>query len=278
MLADAARLVYLDRRLTEGFSTNLLLTRGPVTTVDQNDDRLASRLAVEAGRRLLALRAGFEGDERSLAKEGDRMSHEYIVSQLHDERPMDTVVSEEDGSVGGEALPSRHWLIDPLDGTREYSESRPDFAVHVALIVDGVARKGAVALPAEDLVLATDVPPRLAPRPAGPLRMLVSRTRPPAEATAVADLLSAELVGMGSAGVKAMAVVRGLGDVYLHAGGQYEWDSAAPVAVAIAAGAHASRLDGSPIRYGLSGAWLPDLLVCRPEFVSQILGALESVR
>ncbi len=247
--------------------------------MDQNDDRLASRLAAEAGRRLLALRAGFEGDERSLAKEGDRMSHEYIVSQLCYERPEDTVVSEEDGaSLGGEAPPSRHWLIDPLDGTREYSESRPDFAVHVAFIEDGVARTGAVALPAEDLVLATDAPPRLASRPAGPIRMLVSRTRPPAEATAVADLLSAELVGMGSAGVKAMAVVRGLGDVYLHAGGQYEWDSAAPVAVAIAAGAHASRLDGSPIRYGHRGAWLPDLLVCRPEFVSQILGALASVR
>jgi 3'(2'), 5'-bisphosphate nucleotidase len=250
-----------------------------VTPVDQDDDRFASWLATEAGRRLLALRAGFEGDDKSLAAEGDRLSHEYIVSQLLEHRPQDTVVSEEDGaSVEGPPPPSRHWLIDPLDGTREYSESRPDFAVHVALVVDGVARTGAVALPAEDLVLATDAPPRLASRPAGPLRLLVSRTRPPTEAKAVANLLSAELIGMGSAGVKAMAVVRGLGDVYLHAGGQYEWDSAAPVAVAIAAGAHASRLDGSPIRYGQRDAWLPDLLVCRPEFVTQILGALSSVR
>lgn len=276
-LAGAARMVYLDLRLA-AVMTTAALTRRQATAVEPDDDHLASRIATEAGQLLIELRAGFRGDNKSLAKEGDRISHEHIVSQLREHRPHDAVVSEE-GSASDRPWPrpSRHWMIDPLDGTREYSESRPDFAVHIALIVDTVASTGAVALPAEEMVLATGSLPELAERPKGPLRMLVSRTRPPAEATAVASLLSAELVHMGSAGAKAMAVVRGLGDVYIHGGGQYEWDSAAPVAVAIAAGAHASRLDGSPIRYGQRDAWLPDVLVCRPELVDQVLGALASV-
>ena len=150
----------------------------------------------------------------------------------------------------------------PPDGTREYSEGRSDFAVHVALVVDGTPVTGAVALPAEGLCLTTGEPLRIPDRTGAAIRMMVSRTRPPKQASAVAEFLAAELVPMGSAGAKSMAVVRGLGDVYLHSGGQYEWDSAAPVAVALAAGAHASRLDGSPIRYGRRDAWLPDLLVC----------------
>jgi 3'(2'), 5'-bisphosphate nucleotidase len=190
------------------------------------------------------------------------------------------IVSEEDDPDDRAwPRPARHWVIDPLDGTREYSEGRADFAVHVALVIDGVATIGAVSLPAEGIVLETGHPPTLGPMPADhPLRMLVSRTRPPAVAHALAELLSAELVPMGSAGAKSMAVVRGIGDVYVHAGGQYEWDSAAPVAVARASGVHASRLDGSPIRYGRRDAWLPDLLVCRPELVTQILEGLASLQ
>ncbi len=169
--------------------------------------------------------------------------------------PDDAVLSEEGvqpGETSGKPDAGhgdrRIWIVDPLDGTREFSEGRADFAVHVALVDQGVPVAGAVALPGDDLVLTTADPPSLPPRPAGPLRILVSRTRPPAEVGAVAERLGAELVPMGSAGAKTMAVVRGDGDIYLHSGGQYEWDSAAPVAVAPrAAGVHASRLDGSDL-------------------------------
>jgi 3'(2'), 5'-bisphosphate nucleotidase len=228
------------------------------------DEELAIRLATEAGVLLMDLRSAFEGDRASLAKAGDRRAHEYLVPEIRRLRPDDAIVSEEDDeSARPWPRPSRQWVIDPLDGTREYSEGRADFAVHVALVIDGIAVTGAVALPGEKMVLASGGASRaeLAPRPDGPVRMLVSRTRPPEEARAVAEMLSAELVPMGSAGAKSMAVVRGQGDAYLHSGGQYEWDSAAPVAVAVAAGAHASRLDGSPIRYGSRDAWLPDLLI-----------------
>jgi len=227
------------------------------------------------------LRSGFEGDGKDLAALGDRRSHEFIVSELEAVRGSDAIISEEDDpSKRPWPRPSRQWLVDPLDGTREYSESRSDFAVHVALVIDGVATIGAVSLPAEGLVFSTADPPRPDAgdgTPDGsPIRILVSRTRPPEQALALAELLSAELIPMGSAGAKTMAVVRGIGDVYLHAGGQYEWDSAAPVAVARGAGFHTSRLDGSPIRYGQSDPWLPDLLVCRSELLDRILDGLSS--
>jgi 3'(2'), 5'-bisphosphate nucleotidase len=249
--------------------------------VEPDDVELATRLAGEAGRLLIELRSGFSGDPGSLAKAGDRRSHEYLVAEIRRHRPDDVIVSEEDDEQQRPwPRPARQWVIDPLDGTREYSEQRADFAVHVALVMDGIAQTGAVALPGEDLVLSSAGRCRseLAGRSDRPVRMLVSRTRPPEEAKAVAEMLSAELVPMGSAGAKSMAVVRGLGDAYLHSGGQYEWDSAAPVAVAVAAGAHASRLDGSPIRYGRRDAWLPDLLICRPELATEILQALAALR
>lgn len=249
--------------------------------MESQDEELATRLAGEAGRMLMELRSGFSGDRTALAKAGDRRSHEHLVAEISRYRPADAIVSEEDDeSQRPWPRPARQWVIDPLDGTREYSETRSDFAVHVALVVDGTAQIGAVALPGEGLTLASGGPARaeLSERPEGPVRMLVSRTRPPAEAKAVAEMLSAELVPMGSAGAKSMAVVRGLGDAYLHSGGQYEWDSAAPVAVAVAAGAFASRLDGSPIRYGRRDAWLPDLLICRPELAQEILKALARLR
>jgi 3'(2'), 5'-bisphosphate nucleotidase len=244
----------------------------------ESDDDLAVRLATEAGRLLVDLRSGFSGDGKELAALGDRASHEQIMSELRALRPDDAIVSEEDDPADRPwPRPSRQWVVDPLDGTREYSEGRADFAVHVALVIDRTAVIGAVSLPAEDRVLSTASPVALAAATVGPIRMLVSRTRPPAVATALAELLSAELVPMGSAGAKSMAVIRGAGDVYLHAGGQYEWDSAAPVAVAVASGAHASRIDGSPIRYGSKDAWLPDLLVCRPELTSRILDGLATI-
>jgi 3'(2'), 5'-bisphosphate nucleotidase len=256
-----------------------------------DDHLLAATVAERAGALLLDVRHSATGDAAGrLGDEGDRRSHELIVAALAAARPGDAVLSEEGvhdasaaASAGGPPGPDaagrgtrRVWIVDPLDGTREFSEGRVDFAVHVALVVNGRPEVGAVALPADHLVLATSDPPSLPEPGRRRLRILVSRTRPPVEAATVAAHLDAELVPMGSAGAKTMAVVRGEGDIYLHAGGQYEWDSAAPVAVALAAGAHASRLDGSALVYDRPDPWLPDLLICRPELVDEVLTALRA--
>lgn len=232
-----------------------------------DDDTLAAGLALEAGSLLLQMRE--EGGSA-----GDRKSNELLLSRLSEERPEDAVLSEESVDDPIRLERERVWIIDPLDGSREYGEPpRLDWAVHVALAVAGVAAVGAVALPAEGLLFATGDPPTLAPRASGPIRLSVSRTRPPACVERLVAKLGTELVPMGSAGVKAMAVVRGLVDVYAHSGGQYEWDSCAPVAVAVAAGLHVSRLDGSPLRYNMKDPYLPDLLICRPEFAGAVIDA-----
>ena len=170
------------------------------------------------------------------------------------------------------------WIVDPVDGTREYGEGRPDWAVHVGLAVDGVAHLGAVALPgmAGQRVLRSDQPIACDPTTCRP-RMVVSRTRPAAEAVAVSDTIRAELIGMGSAGAKSMAVVRGEAEIYLHTGGQYEWDSAAPAAVALAHGLHASRIDGSPLVYNNADTYMPDLLICRTEWAEQVLAEVAKI-
>jgi len=236
----------------------------------------AATLAEESGRLLLAIRAGvdaFEPPER-IKDEGDRRSHELLMARLHETHPGDAVLSEEGADDQARLGAERVWIVDPLDGTREFGEPpRTDWAVHVALVIDGTPVAGAVALPARGLVLSTANPPRLQP-PAERIRLVVSRTRPPAITAALQEALDAELVPMGSAGAKAMAVVLGDADVYAHAGGQYEWDSAAPVAVATAAGLHCSRLDGSPLVYNRPNPWLPDLLICRPELVDRVRKAL----
>jgi 3'(2'), 5'-bisphosphate nucleotidase len=188
-------------------------------------------------------------------------------------RPDDAILSEEELNDVARCAVDRVWIIDPLDGTREYSEGRDDWAVHVALALKGAPVAGAVALPGLGITLGTADPPSLSAS-SGKLRMVVSRTRPPREAEMVSAALDAELVPMGSAGAKAMAVVRGEADIYLHAGGQYEWDSAAPVAVALAAGLHAARLDGSALVYNQPNPYLPDLLICRRELVGPIMAAL----
>jgi 3'(2'), 5'-bisphosphate nucleotidase len=247
----------------------------PVVTPD--DHALAARLATEAGRLLVSMRARLAADGlsgKALGAEGDRRAHGLLVAGLAELRPDDAVLSEE-GVADPERLTRRRvWIVDPLDGTREYGEvPRTDWAVHVALVVDGDPVAGAVALPGRGLTLATDPAPPPPPPSRGPLRVVVSRSRPPAEATLVAEALGGELVPLGSAGAKAMAVVLGEADVYPHSGGQYEWDSAAPVAVARAAGLHVSRLDGSPLAYNRPDPYLPDLLVCRPELADQVIAA-----
>ena len=248
------------------------------------DHRLAADLAGAAGHLLIELRDHLvaEGaDPGRIKDEGDMRAHEFLVDRLRAERPDDAVLSEE--SRDDERLDTarlsapRVWIIDPLDGTREYGEGRSDWAVHVALVEGGLPTAGAVALPALDAVLSTADPPVVPPAPER-LRVIVSRTRPPTEALAIAEALGAELVEMGSAGAKTMAVIRGEADVYPHSGGQYEWDSCAPVAVANAAGLHCSRLDGSPLAYNRPDPYLPDLLVCRPEHLTAVLDAAGPAR
>ena len=237
-----------------------------------SDAALAAELAEAAGQLLLELRDGaLSGAE--LGAEADRQANRLLVGRLRRERPEDGLLSEESKDTPERLGKSRVWIVDPLDGTREYREGRSDWAVHVALAVDGRADCGAVALPALRLVLRSDRPGAVPPHDGAP-RLVVSRTRPPAQALAVAQAIGAELVQMGSAGAKAMAVVRGEADIYLHAGGQYEWDNCAPVAVAQAHGLHCSRLDGGPLRYNSADPYLPDLLICRTEWAERVLAAL----
>ncbi|MDB5687687.1 MAG: 3(2),5-bisphosphate nucleotidase CysQ [Rhizorhabdus sp.] len=243
------------------------------TATALSDADLAAHLADQAGRILLQVRESGMFSGKSLGKAGDQTANQFLVHALREQRPDDGLLSEEEKDNPERLAKSRVWIVDPVDGTREYGEGRSDWAVHVALAIDGVASIGAVALPGLDLVLRTDVPATVPPPPAK-LRMVVSRTRPAAEAVAVAEKLGAELVAMGSAGAKAMAVVRGEVDIYLHTGGQYEWDSCAPVAVALAYGLHCSRVDGSPLVYNQQDVYMPDLLICRKEHVDMVLKAM----
>jgi 3'(2'), 5'-bisphosphate nucleotidase len=281
--------------------------------MDQLDADLARRLAAEAGELLLDVREelGF-ADPGALRDEGDRRSHEYLMAQLALWRPGDAVLSEEalgarDADEAAARLSAeRVWIVDPLDGTREFAEEgRSDWAVHVALWTTaapapplarprayskrrthvlvkkagpGRLAAGAIALPAQQTVLATDRAPEQPPEVMArgvTTRIAVSRTRPPAFVARIAAESGALLVPMGSAGAKIAAVISGEVDAYLHAGGQYEWDSAAPVAVALAQGLHASRLDGSPLVYNQADPLLPDLLVCRPRLARPLLEVIE---
>jgi 3'(2'), 5'-bisphosphate nucleotidase len=256
-----------------------------------SDDDLAGKLAQEAGRRLIELRAR-GGDAKALRDAGDRLSHEFLTGELARLRPGDAVLSEEGADDPARLSASRVWIIDPLDGTREFGEpGRTDWAVHVALWAGGELAAGAVALPAQDTVLSTAAPltwgqtgaagePSAKARvDAGqPLRLLVSRTRPPDFMTGLAASVGGELVPMGSAGAKAAAVIEGQAEAYIHSGGQYEWDSAAPVVVARAAGLHTSRIDGSDLRYNQANPSVPDILICPIELAATLLGAINRSR
>jgi 3'(2'), 5'-bisphosphate nucleotidase len=242
-----------------------------------NDAELAAHLAETAGKLLLQVRASGVFSPKALGKAGDATANQFLVHALREARPEDGLLSEEMKCDGSRLAQRRVWIVDPVDGTREYGEARTDWAVHVALALDGVAAIGAVALPGAGVVVRSDQPAPLPP--AGtPLRMVVSRTRPAAEAVAIAQKLGAELVPMGSSGAKAMAIVRGEADIYLHSGGQYEWDSAAPVAVAQAHGLHCSRIDGSPLRYNNEDVYLPDLLIAREEHARAVLRLLQELK
>lgn len=241
----------------------------------KNDAQWARSMAESAGAALVALRSCSTATGRELKDAGDRLSQDTLAALLAEHRPGDAVLSEEATDSDARLSADRVWIIDPLDGTREFSEvPRTDWAVHVALWERGELVAGAVARPAAGVTYATDGPLE---RPTGipaRIRLAVSRTRPPAFVQALGERLDAELVPMGSAGIKAMAVLADEVDAYVHAGGQFEWDSAAPVAVARAAGLHTSRIDGSPLVYNQPDPTLPDLVICRPEIAEQILAAI----
>lgn len=246
-----------------------------------SDHGFARWLAERAGERLVALRdeVGF-ADPAALRDAGDARSHEYIVSQLAQWRPADAVLSEEGADDPRRLTADRVWIVDPLDGTREFGEAgRDDWAVHIALWSHGRLVAGAVGLPASHRSLATEPPPPYPPlSEAGQVRIAVSRSRPPAFLDSLAEQLSdlggVEPVAIGSAGAKIVAVVDGFVDAYVHAGGQYEWDSAAPVAVATATGLHASRINGDKLEYNQQNLRLPDLVVCRKDLAPRLLAAL----
>ena len=235
------------------------------------DATAAADIAAGAGQLLLAIRSR-GGAPAAMKEAGDAGAQRYIAGRLAREFAGDAVLSEEAADDSDRLTNRRVWIVDPLDGTREFSEPpRDDWAVHVALVQDGALVAGAVALPGMGVTLSSDGPfPSTVVVGSRP-RILVSRTRPTEHALMLAEVMGGELIPLGSAGAKAMAVVRGAADVYVHSGGQWEWDSAAPVAVAAAAGLHVSRLDGSPIRYNQPNPWLPDVLICRPELAQRVI-------
>ncbi|MFZ9698992.1 MAG: 3'(2'),5'-bisphosphate nucleotidase CysQ [Candidatus Limnocylindrus sp.] len=257
----------------------------------QSDLEIAVKAASRAGELLLQLRQGVATGEvartpfdvNALRADGDREANRAITELILADRPDDTLLSEEAADDPRRLSADRVWIVDPLDGTREFGERdtagvwRHDFAVHVALWERGQGLAlGVVGLPALGVIYSSDAPPEVPPSPRGALRIAVSRTRPPEFISALEDSGAATLVPMGSAGVKVMAVVRGDVDAYIHAGGQYQWDSAAPVAVALAAGLIATRLDGSPLRYNVPELLLPDLLVCHPDRANEVRAHLDA--
>jgi 3'(2'), 5'-bisphosphate nucleotidase len=255
-----------------------------VTEAQRPDAALAAQIAHEAGELLLVVReeVGYR-DPYDLGDAGDRRANTLILDRLREERPDDAVLSEEAADDPSRVRADRVWIVDPVDGTREFSmRGHDDWAVHIALWQrsggpNGGITDAAVGLPAVGTVYRTDtvMPPR--PRTPGPIRIATSTNRPPTVLWYLRDVLDIELIGIGSAGAKAMAVVRGDVDAYVHAGGQWEWDSAAPSAVVRAAGLHASRLDGSPLIYNRPDPYLPDFVMCRTELADTLLGAIRSL-
>jgi 3'(2'), 5'-bisphosphate nucleotidase len=252
-----------------------------LATAPDDDHRLAHELATRAGELLLDLRAqaGESAHERwTLRDDGDLGSHHFLVDALREARPDDRVLSEEGAEDRRRLGAHRVWIVDPLDGTREFGElGRTDWAVHVALVIDDQLAAGAVALPAMDVTYSTGSPPVLPPPVDGAApRFVISRSRPHPATLVAAEALGARLVPMGSAGAKAMAVVRGEAEVYAHAGGQYEWDSAAPAAVALAAGLHVSGVDGSALQWNKPDPWQPHLLICRLELAEPVASVVRA--
>ena len=245
--------------------------------VGLDDHALASALARAAGAILLEHRLRLQERRASqweIKDSGDAVAHRFLAGALRHLRPDDALLSEEGFDSRARLSSDRVWIVDPLDGTQEYGEGRGDWAVHVALWSGDSLTAGAVALPAADLTFGTDPAASVPPPADGPPRLVTSRSRAPYAAVIVANSLGCRPLRLGSAGAKAMSILMGEADIYVHDGGMHQWDSAAPAAVALAAGLHASRIDGSPLVYNEPDTWLPDLIVCRPELAGDVLEAL----
>ncbi|MEV6603076.1 inositol monophosphatase family protein [Kutzneria sp. NPDC051319] len=239
---------------------------------ERGDHVLAHRLAAAAGRHLVAIRSG----EPGVGARGDREANSLLLERLAHARPADKVLSEEAADDPARLDADRVWIIDPLDGTREFTEpGRRDWAVHVALWGAGALIAGAVALPALGTVLSTWRLPRIGTDPAR--TVVVSRSRPPALLPALLARWPAAVLPMGSAGAKTAAVLTGVATAYVHAGGQFEWDSAAPVAVAAACGLSVRRVHNLPLRYNQRDPVLPDLAICRPREAASLWRALDEL-
>ena len=242
-----------------------------------DDHTLASRLAESAGELLVAHRTDLVSRGTThwqLCDSGDMLGHNFLMDALRATRPDDIVLSEEGADDRRRLAADRVWIVDPLDGTNEYGDGRADWAVHVALWERGSLVAGAVSLPTVQRVFCTSPAPELSPHPGGKWRLVTSRNRAPYAAVIVANKLDCDAYRLGSAGAKAMSIVMNEADIYIHDGGMYQWDSAAPAVVAAAAGLHTSRIDGSPLVYNGPDAWLPDFIVCRPEVADDVLDAL----
>lgn len=251
----------------------------PIDPSTLTDVALARAIAAEAGELLATIRRSTDSTARDIGARGDVEANALILDRLRTARPDDFILSEESHDDRKRCAARRVWIVDPLDGTREFTEGLDDWAVHIGLAIDGVPIVGAVALPASGRIFVTDDPVLpLVPRSSAPPRMVVSRSRTQDLAGQVAVDIGAEIIRMGSAGAKAMAVVAGDADIYLHDGGQYEWDNCAPAAVALAADFHCSRIDGSPLVYNCADPLLPDLLICRPELARRVLDAVVRLR
>ncbi|MEJ2868106.1 inositol monophosphatase family protein [Actinomycetospora sp. OC33-EN08] len=242
-----------------------------------DDAALARELADETGRLLLDLRESAPpGRDREYA--GDEQAHEFLTRELARRRPDDAVLSEE-GSLDPRSRRGAHrlWIVDPLDGSSGFGRGTDEWGVHVALVVDGRLAAGAVAVPGADALVDSGTVDPVPDDPVGDeLAVTVSRSRPPHELRTVERAFRVRLVRRSAAGVKMLAVLRGEADVYLHSGGQYEWDNAAPMAVAMAAGLLATRIDGSPVPYGQDDPYSPDLLIARPAVHAAVLAALSA--
>jgi len=245
--------------------------------ISQLDHEFARNAATEAGNLLLKIREDARDSSvpfTQIGPAGDARAHEFLIKLISETYPDDAILSEEGTDDPSRLEADRVWIIDPLDGTREYCiDGRSDWAVHVALVSSHSPDVGAVALPSLGETFCT-LRPEAPPAPTGQTRVICSRTRPVPVADFIAKQLDGELLFMGSAGAKAMAVITGDADIYAHTGGQSEWDSCAPVAVALASGFHASRLDGTPLRYNQKDLYVPDLLICRKELANTVLTLL----
>ena len=244
----------------------------------ETDQQVATRISTEVGVMLVELRNQLvrEGIHYwDLKDEGDIAAHRFLMAELKRVRPDDVVLSEEAADNRARLAAERVWIIDPVDGTNEFAEPpRHDWAVHVALWEQGRLTAASVALPALGVTFDCDPAPTVPERSRERPVLVTSRSRNPYSAIIVANALGCDVGRLGSAGAKAMAVVMGEADIYVHDGGMYQWDSAAPAAVAMAAGLHVSRIDGGPLVYNEPSLWLPDLVVCRPELADSVLAAL----